>query len=166
MRFCGLLTLLFLIGCTAPKVIPLMPDQYEEFIRTGWQPAVPQTEATIIAKFGPPQPVIREPFRNRHVEGQVDSIVELQYPKLRVKLYEMPDSQLMMQVEISDPKLQVAHGLHVGVTEQQLLELLGPPDKKQNDDFVYSAHLGAEASVTFGVKNHTVERMEWDLPVD
>jgi hypothetical protein len=166
MRLATIALVLTCVGCSTPPPQPLTAEQREAFIVTGWQPAIPAREDAIVAKFGSSVSITREPQHNRHVEGQIDHWADLEYPMLKVKLYQMPDSELVTRVEVSDPAIIFAHGVRVGMPIQHVRALLGVPDADKFVSLRYEVHFGFGSSVTFHAQSESVERIVWVHEID
>jgi hypothetical protein len=166
MRFVIILLALALVGCsTAPPLQPLTAEQRAAFVLTGWEGAIPATEEGIFAKFGMIFSITREPMHNAHVKGQIDHWAELDSPGLKLKLYQMPDKELVTRVEVSDPGILLAHGAHAGMSVEQVKLLLGSPDATRDGSLVFSG-LGLGADVTFHTQNQSVDRIVWEFEID
>jgi hypothetical protein len=111
-------------------------------------------------------PFLKKPEHNRHVGGQIDHWAELDSPKLKVKLYQMPARELVTRVEVSDTGITLANGAHVGMPATQVKALLGTPDVVKDRDLVDEAHVGMDASVTFHTTNEAVDRIVWEFEID
>jgi hypothetical protein len=165
MRFATIALTLISLSCSAQPPQPLSAEQREAFIVSGHEPVIPNTEDKISAKFGQGT-ITREPSRNRHNPAQIDHWAEIEYPKLKLKIYQMPTSELITRIEVLDPELKFAQGIRVGVPVEHVKALLGAPTKNSAEGLVYETRFGEGALVTFVIKNESVEQIVWVHEID
>jgi hypothetical protein len=103
---------------------------------------------------------------NPHSQNQKDEIRELLFDGLRIVAY-FPgkDHQrlLLQEVEISDHKFKIKHGLDVGVSTSKVTGVLGKPTEAKVDVHIYR---GETDAVYFHFKKGAVVRVRWELYID
>lgn len=68
----------------------------------------------------------RKAVQNRHVSGQIDTLLELGNGRSEVHFYRLPNQDLLQYANIQDAALPFGKGLVVGVSADALAQLLPP----------------------------------------
>jgi len=152
------------IGLTAQRD----PKSYEainEFASRGWAFDL-GTSLMDLKAVGNVQREVVLAVKNRHDENQIDEVRELYYDGLYIQAYFPAKDHnrfLLQEVEISDPRFRIRHGLNVGASVTELHRVLGQPDEIKGDVHSYS---GETDTVRFVIKNGVITKVKWELYVD
>lgn len=128
--------------------------------------------AKIEAKLGAPLGVGTDLMRNRHGEGTTDRVITLDWPDIRIRLYEIPSAKTvsLIGVTVTADVLAIDSPVHVGVGRSDVLDVLGPPAYEDQDQIVYSLtqESGALPNQTMRLvfRDDRVIGIDWTYPVD
>jgi len=117
-------------------------------------------------KLGKPANERVDLHRNNHVEGQTDEIHTLDYEGLSLRIYhvmEVPPRDLIFELTITDRRFLFKWGLKIGSPRNEVLHVLGKPDKDGNP-LTYSTEVGS-ASFFFSKENR-LEKVQWQWDID
>lgn len=162
----------FLLGVMASVVTrgqthPLSIEEYDEFVSSGWSPAVSSTDEGVVKQFGTPRRTTRKRVQNPHDEGQIDEIVGLEYAGLAVKFYKVPDKQIVVNVIVSDARMRLPYGLNVGARQDHILRVLGRPSSVTGGRLKFETKgIGYVCAVYFTVAQGIIRSIEWEGGVD
>ncbi len=101
----------------------------ESFASRGLLPAV-TSRAALREQLGDPSSVRKEAVDNRHVAGQVDTLVTYAYPHLSATFYALPDRDLPSWVEVSDRRWLRFSAPTIGDAPARVRALLGDPESE------------------------------------
>ena len=123
-------------------------------------------------KLGKPLGVGTDLMRDRHGEGTTDRVVTLDWPDIRVRLYEIPsaNSVSLIGVTVTGDVLPIDSPVHIGVGRSEVLNALGPPAYEDQDQIVYSLTQESGAlpnqTVRLVLRDDRVIGIDWTYPVD
>lgn len=144
------------------------PKSYEtinEFVTRGWAFEL-GTSLTDLKAAGKVQREVVSTVKNAHVKNQIDEVRELYYDGLYIKAY-FPAGDLkrflLQEVQITNPRFGVKHGLNVGASVAELKAVLGEPDEIKGDVYSYS---GETDTVRFVIHNGVITKVKWELYLD
>jgi tetratricopeptide (TPR) repeat protein len=104
--------------------------------------------------------------KNNHVEGQTDEIHTLDYEGLSLRIYhvmEVPPRDLVFELTITDRRFLFKWGLKIGSPRDQVIDVIGRPDKDGNP-LTYSTEEGS-ASFFFSEENR-LEKVQWQWDIN
>ena len=129
--------------------------------------------APVLGVMRAPRSQRAAPVANRHVEGQVDTVVTWTYDGLELETYEVAGGPtLIRRVVVTEATYGTADGLSVGETRASLEAVLGPAEAEAAEVASYRVDAGAmpvTVDVTYAPDDDGVERatrIDWRLPVD
>ncbi|HLT46257.1 MAG TPA: hypothetical protein VK002_03440 [Rubricoccaceae bacterium] len=103
-------------------------------------------DAALLARLAAPRRIEAEPFPNRHVPGQVDTLRTYVYDGLTLEFYEIATGGVLLQtVEVTGGVYETAEGLGVGSTRDEV-------------EAVYTHSVGAEGGTVTYERPGTPER--------
>jgi hypothetical protein len=117
-------------------------------------------------KLGKPTSERVDLHRNNHVIGQMDKIHTLNYEGLSLRIYrvmEVPPRDLVFELTITDKRFLFKWGLKIGSLRNEVVQVLGKPDKDGNP-LTYSTEVGL-ASFFFSKENR-LEKVQWQWEID
>ena len=117
-------------------------------------------------RLGKPASERVELHRNNHVVGQTDEIHTLNYEDLSLRIYrvmEVPPRDLVFELTITDKRFLFKWGLKIGSPRNEILHVLGKPDKDRNP-LTYSTEVGL-ASFFFSKENR-LEKVQWQWDIN
>ncbi len=125
----------------------------------------------IEAKFGAPNGVGTDYMPDPRGTGAKDRIVTIDWPELRVRLYESAatKSVSLLGVTTTSDVLKIASPIHIGVDRSTVLRELGGPIFEDEDQIVYSLKEEDDSlpneSVRLVFRNDLVVGMDWTYPI-
>ena len=135
----------------------------------------PQTQlgsdrTAIEARLGTPLGVGTDWMAERG-RDRSDRIVTLDWPEIRVRLYESPatKSVALLGVTVTKDVLSIDSPVHVGVDRGTVLRELGGPAFEDQDQIVYSLQQENEAGPNYtmrmAIKDDRVVGIDWTYPL-
>ncbi len=101
---------------------------------------------------------------NPHVENTTFTFYRFDFDGLVVTgMTFAPELLTLSSVTVTTPAWPIGHGLHVGVSEQAVIDALGPPTDKEVGMLHYD---GVSDSMTFRIRAQRVTQVEFDFYVD
>jgi hypothetical protein len=128
--------------------------------------------AKIEARFGTPVGVGTDFMGDPTAAGVKARVVTLDWPELRVRLYESADSKTvaLLGVTTTSDILKIASPIHIGVERSAVLRELGGPVYEDRDQIVYSLREEDPAlpnqTVRLVFRDNVVVGIDWFYPVD
>lgn len=109
----------------------------------------------------------RQPVQNRHVPGQVDTLLTIGNSGSEVRFYRLPEEDLLQYANIQDSGLPVGEGLAVGQSVARLTQLLPPLAGKDTlpEQIVLEGKL-APRSLRIRLGKGSVQQIEYQGYVD
>ena len=118
----------------------------------------------------PPRQRRVEAVQNRHVSGQVDSLVTLVYDGLEIEAYEVAGGETFIRrLSVTGSDYGTASGLSVGETRSDLESALGPPTDGRGTYATADGPTPTLVEVTYEPDAAGVERASeivWSPPID
>ncbi len=101
--------------------------------------AVGTTRRDAARHFGEPSSIGTDVVESPHHDGVHDHVVTLDYPKTRVRIYEIPSesASYLLSVATIDEAFPTRTGVRVGVDRGAVLRELGAPAYEDVDQIVY-----------------------------
>lgn len=122
---------------------------------------------TLRQHLGPPDDVEAEPVANQYVEGQIDTLRTLVYTGLRALMYDVTDDTktFLVRLSVSSTQYATPEGLHVGLSEKQVLDELGPPTRRNSSqgELIYQESGSMPTSMVVRVRDGRVVRIDWEF---
>lgn len=122
----------------------------------------------VLDRLRPPLRVEREPHKNRHVRGQVDTLRTYVYHGMEVTVYDVAGDpkEIMERLTVVDSSYRTEKGLRVGLSKEEAEALLGPPDQAQGDSLVYELGTPVPNFLRVSFEQNRISRLEWSFYVD
>lgn len=128
--------------------------------------AVGEDRPSVRDRFGEPGRVSREPVENRHVPGQIDTLVTLGYGDLEVQFYAVTGGRdLLAHAELRAPLGLSTLPFEVGASVEDVTAVLGEPARRSAGDLAYEDP-DAYAFLTVSVADGVVRRIRLETPPD
>ena len=127
--------------------------------------------AKIEAKFGAPHGIGTDYMPDPSGTGAKDRIVTIDWPELRVRLYESAatKSVSLLGVTTTSDVLKIASPIHIGVDRSTVLRELGGPIFEDGDQIVYSLKEEDDSfpndTVRLVFRNDLVVGIDWSYPI-
>lgn len=139
-----------------------------EFAGNGLDFKLGMTRKEIFQNIGTPVSVQTESVENRHQPKIMDTIYELDFDGLVVKIYDAGGKEIMLYQKISSPKYKVKYGLNIGESRRKIKDVLGDPQEVHHDKVIYAYYdeFGYETIVVFRIADDKIAAIEWNFPVD
>ena len=109
-----------------------------------------------------------EIHKNNHVEGQMDEIHTLDYAGLSLRIYhvmEVPPRDLFFELTVTDKRFLFKWGLKIGSPRDDVILVLGKPEKEGNP-LTYPTETGTASASFFFSKENRLEKMQWQWDID
>jgi hypothetical protein len=171
-------------GCETVRPIATNQVTPAQFVYDGWR--LGSTTAEIQNRLGTPVHLRVREVENRHVDGQIDEIRELEYDGLVLKIYkvsEVPERELLMTIAVTSPRYEIGWGLKVGTNKEDVRRVLGNGSENvdcrlltqqggttpahMHGDCIWEYSDGdAGSEVTFSFEKDRVYRIDWSFYVD
>ncbi len=109
--------------------------------------------------------LVKEPIPNQFNQQQVDTLVTLSQPNLKLQFYRTPEENLILSGSIQDQSIIFKNGLQIGITKNRLKELYPQlsnrntlPDqvviKSRHGDRVFSCHFLQDTLTNIEITNY------------
>lgn len=122
---------------------------------------------SVVERLGPPERVETEPVANQYVEGQIDTLRTLVYTGLQALMYDVTNEPktLLVRLSLSSTQYMTPEGLHVGLSESQIIEELGPPTRRNESkgELIYQETKPTPISMVVRVQNGEVVQIGWEF---
>jgi hypothetical protein len=126
----------------------------------------------VAAQFGRPDSVRVQPAPNPHRPAQIDTVVDVFYPGLRLHYWVVgvtqPQTDILLEAEVSDNKYLKYPQLGIGATASEIASALGEPAERTTDSYGYSCalHIMSGADVSFHFAGGRVTRVDYRWEAD
>jgi hypothetical protein len=136
------------------------------------QTVVGTERATIETRLGAPLGVGTDLIPGRHGEGTTDRVVTLDWPDVRVRLYEAPATKTnaVIGVTVTKDLLKLDSPVHIGVDRSTVLTELGAPAYEDADQIVYSLQQESGTlpndTLRFVFRDDRVVGIDWTFPLE
>jgi len=120
---------------------------------------------TLVRRLGAPQHVEEEPIANQYVRGQVDTLRTLVYNGIEALIYDVTSGPkaFLVRLSLSAPQYATPEGLRVGVSEERVVEKLGPPTRRNvaAGELIYQETEATPISMVVQVQGGQVVQIDW-----
>jgi hypothetical protein len=136
------------------------------------QSAVGTDRTRIEARLGSPTGVGTDLVPGRHGEGTTDRVVTLDWPDVRVRLYESPaaKSVVLIGVTVTKDLPGIDSPVHIGVDRGTVLYRLGAPAYEDENQVVYSLQQESATlpndTMRLVFRDDRVIGIDWTFPLD
>lgn len=139
-------------------------QRIDEVIYEGLDFRFGETKSDIIKNLGEPIKIIEKPITSRHRLDVSDRLYDLIYNGLQARIYHVTsdEKELVLRILIKNEKYKVKYGLNVGVTEEYVIGILGPPSIKEKDFYEFYDSNGF-AKLRFYFKSNMLSEIEWNF---
>jgi len=180
-----LLALALLAGCTtvqpAPDAGPTPPAPPEAAPPEAApaRPGVPVPElvatgegrGSALGRLDRPARAEAEPFENRHVPGQIDTLRTYHYDGMRLEVYDVAASPraLLQALAVTSDAYDTGLGFRVGATRAEVEAALGDPDARDRTTYEYALEgegRGPGSLLTVRFAGDRVRELAWGFYVD
>jgi hypothetical protein len=133
---------------------------------------IPTGRRAVAAQFGKPDSVRTQPGPNPYTPTQIDTVVNVFYPNLRLKYWVMgdgkPDTESLLEADISDNKYLRFPQVGIGATRDEIVKAIGEPGERTDDTYGYECglHIMSGADVTFHFSGGRVTRFNYRWEMD
>jgi hypothetical protein len=133
---------------------------------------IPTGRRAVASQFGKPDSVRAQPGPNPYTPTQIDTVVNVFYPNLRLKYWVMgggkPDAESLLEADISDNKYLRFPQVGIGATRDEIVKAIGEPGERTDDTLSYSCglHIMSGADVTFHFADGRVKRVNYTWEMD
>ncbi len=121
----------------------------------------------LVRRLGTPETVETEPVANQYVRGQVDTLRTLVYTGIEALVYDVTDETktFLVRLSLSSTQYATPEGLHVGLSEQRILDELGPPTRRNasQGELIYQESEPTPTSMVVRVRNGEVVQIDWEF---
>ncbi len=151
----------------AEKVGPPV-DVVSRLIQTALKSDGSLSYESLIQRLGAPQRVETAPVSNQYVEGQIDTLRTLVYAGVEALLYDVQDASktILVRLSLSSTQYATPEGLRVGLSKERVLDLLGPPTRRDaaTGKLVYRETAPNPTSMVIQLQDNRVVRIDWEFP--
>lgn len=124
----------------------------------------------VAAQLGVPDSVHSQPAPNTHNPAQMDTVVDVFYPGLRLHYAVLGvtegETDILLEAEVSDNRYLKYPALGVGAIVGAIVRALGQPEERTNDTYSYSCalHVMSGSTVYFHFEGDRVKFVvyRWD----
>jgi len=142
-------------------------DAVTETVRTALQTDGDLSYDALLKRLGVPRATETEPVPNQYVEGQVDTLRTLDYTGLEALVYDVTDDtrSFLVRLTLSSTQYASPEGLRVGLAEEQVIERVGPPTRRDAADgtLVYEESGSTPTSMIVRVREGRVVQIDWEF---
>lgn len=142
-------------------------DVVSQLIRTALKSDGSLSYESLIRRLGAPQRVEKVPVANQYVDGQIDTLRTLVYPGVEALVYDVTTEQktFLVRLSLSSTRYTTPEGLSVGLSEEQVLDQLGPPTRRNsgNGELIYEETEPTPTSMVVKIHNGRVSRIDWEF---
>jgi len=121
----------------------------------------------LVERLGDPDRVHTRPVRNQYVPTQTDTLRTLVYTGIRALVYDVAHESKTFLVRLSllSTGYTTPEGLHVGQRETQVLDMIGPPTRRNDarGELIYEETETTPTSMVLQVRNGRVVRIDWEF---
>lgn len=122
---------------------------------------------TLIQRLGTPETIETEPVANQYVRGQMDTLRTLVYTGIEALVYDVADEAktFLVRLSLSSTQYATPEGIHVGLSEERLLDELGPPTRRNADrgELIYQESEPTPTSMVVRVRDGRVVQIGWEF---
>lgn len=139
-------------------------QRIDEVIYEGLEFRLGETKNDIIASLGEPLKIIEKSITSRQRLDLNDKLYDLVYDGLEARIYHATadEKELVLRILIENEKYKIKYGLNIGVTEDFVLGVLGPPSIKKKDLYEFNDSNGF-AKLRFYFASNNLTKVEWNF---
>jgi hypothetical protein len=139
-------------------------QRVDEVIYEGLEFRLGETKNDIINNLGEPLEIIEKSVTSRLRFDLNDKLYDLIYEGFEARIYHAiaDEKELVLRILIKHDKYKVKYGLNIGVSEEFVQEVLGPPAIKQDNLYEYYDSNGF-AKLRFYFKDSSLTMIEWSF---
>lgn len=123
----------------------------------------------LAVQFGRPDSVRMQPAPNPHRPAQMDTVVDVFYPGIRLHYWVVGATQpydILLEADVSDNRYLKYAELGIGASATEITTALGEPAERADDSYKYSCALyimsGADVSFHFAAGRVTRVVYKWE----
>ncbi|PSQ95570.1 MAG: hypothetical protein BRD55_10050 [Bacteroidetes bacterium SW_9_63_38] len=121
----------------------------------------------LVQRLGAPRRVETRPIANQYVDGQVDTLRTLVYTGIEALVYDVKNSPkiFLVRLSISSTQYTTPEGLYVGAKEDQVLNILGTPTRRNDStgELIYQETDSKPTAMVVRVRNGRVVAINWEF---
>ncbi len=146
-----------------PEIINYQ-QRIDEVIYEGLEFRLGETKNDIINNLGKPLNIIEKSVTSRLRLELNDKLYDLIYDGLQARIYHATadEKELVLRILIENEKYKVKYGLNIGVNEEFVLGVLGPPATEQKELYEYYDSNGF-AKLRFYFSINKLIKIEWNF---
>ncbi len=139
-------------------------QRIDEVIYEGLDFRLGETKNEIIQNLGEPLKIVENSIISRHRPDISDKLYDLIYDGLETRIYyaTADEKELVLRILIKNEKFKVKYGLNIGVTEEYIIGVLGPPSFKEKDLYEFNDSNGF-AKLRFYFDSSSLIKIEWNF---
>ncbi|MGE5605784.1 MAG: hypothetical protein ACM3YE_08850 [Bacteroidota bacterium] len=139
-------------------------QRIDEIIYEGLDFQFGETKSDIIKNLGEPLKIVEKPITSRHRLDVSDKLYDLIYDGLEARIYHVTsdEKELVLRILIENEKYKVKYGLNIGITEEYVVGILGPPSVKEKDFYEFYDSNGF-AKLRFYFESNRLSKIEWNF---
>ena len=123
--------------------------------------------ASLIDALPRPDRTTAQPYQNRHVAGQVDTLRTYEYPGVRFTVYEVSGANRQMLRGLTvTTDAYATEGVRVGDGRAQVEATLGAPDARTGGDWEYRFGEPTQSDLHLAFAADTVREWRWSFYID
>ena len=158
-----------LVLTTSYAIEPLSNEQLREVLANGIVISSKSTKVEVLNELGTPKEKKISTIRNPHNDKE-DTVTSFEYPGITIKFYDHFEHKYptrLVTISVSDNKYKLPHGLHIGMTKEQLDDLfLKIIDKRTRDRdgrlmHFYQAYDSVHDQLIVTVENGVISAVRW-----
>jgi hypothetical protein len=134
---------------------------------------IPNTKrSAVTAQVGRPDSTRTQPTPNPYTTGQIDSVVDVFYPGLRLHYIvlgkQTGETDMLLQAHVSDNRFLKYPALGVGASAEAIVSALGKPEERSSDTLSYTCalHIMSGSTVHFHLERNHVTIVEYSFEAD
>jgi hypothetical protein len=134
---------------------------------------IPDTNRRAVAtQMGRPDSTRSQPTPNPYTTGQIDSVVNVFYPGLRLHYLVLGkptgSTDIFLEAYVSDNRFLKYPALGVGVSADAIVSALGEPEQRTSDSISYSCglHIMSGSTVYFHLQEGRVKAVQYYFEAD
>lgn len=142
-------------------------DVVSQLIQKALQTGGSVSYRTLVQRLGVPQRVETEPIANQYVRGQIDTLRTLVYPGMEALVYDVTSEAktFLVRLSLSGDQYATPEGLRVGLTEERVIDKLGPPTRRNSatGELIYQETEATPTSMVVRLQEGRVVQIDWEF---
>jgi hypothetical protein len=134
---------------------------------------IPNTKrSAVTAQVGRPDSTRTQPTPNPYTTGQIDSVVDVFYPGLRLHYIvlgkQTGETDILLRAHVSENRFLKYPALGVGASAEAIVRALGKPEGRTTDTLSYTCalHIMSGSTVYFHLERDHVTVVEYTFEAD